>query len=109
MDYKVFVDDPCEVSAACRSGDMDPEFRRARRPEAEAAGAGDAINPAHYKFGDFEAIQICERFGFCRGNAVKYLLRAGRKDPAKTVEDLRKAVWYIQREISGLEEGGDGR
>ena len=104
MDYKVYVDDPC-LSAPTSSGRYDPEFRRT---EARVSEAGDAIDPPHYKFGDFEAIQICERFGFCRGNAIKYLLRAGRKGgPGKTVEDLRKAVWYIQREISGLEGGDD--
>ena len=36
------------------------------------------------------------------GNAVKYIARAGRKDPAKTEEDLRKAIWYINRYITFL-------
>ena len=37
------------------------------------------------------------------GNAVKYISRAGKKEPEKTAEDLKKAVWYINRYISKLE------
>lgn len=37
-------------------------------------------------------------------NAVKYISRAGKKDPAKTVEDLKKAAWYLQREIERAEK-----
>ena len=40
------------------------------------------------------------------GNVVKYVARAGKKDPEKTVEDLRKAAWYLNRYIDLL-EGGD--
>ena len=42
------------------------------------------------------------------GNALKYIARVGRKDPAKTEEDLRKAIWYINRYITFLtKQGGD--
>lgn len=51
--------------------------------------------------GDIEAIDITERHPFARGNALKYLLRAGRKSGALT--DLKKAAWYIQREIAAIE------
>lgn len=55
-------------------------------------------HPDHYKAGDLEAIDIIEAYDldFHLGNAVKYILRAGVKteDP---VDDLEKAVWYIQR------------
>lgn len=63
-------------------------------------------NPAHYTEGrKFETIEVIEdwNLNFRLGNAVKYLSRTGRKDPSKAVEDLRKAVWYIEREISALE------
>ena len=61
----------------------------------------DAINPDHYRnTGGPEAIELTEHLNFCRGNAVKYLVRAGKKDPSKEVEDLMKAQWYIAREIS---------
>lgn len=56
-------------------------------------------NPSHYKGNGMEAIDVIEGFGlgFRLGNAVKYILRAGRKD--NRVQDLQKAIWYIQREI----------
>ena len=54
---------------------------------------------------DIEVLNFIEdkQLGFHLGNAVKYISRAGRKDPARTVEDLRKAVWYISRQIGRLE------
>lgn len=63
-------------------------------------------SPSHYAEGRrYETIDVIEdwNLGFRIGNAVKYLSRAGRKDPSKTVEDLKKAVWYINREIKALE------
>ena len=68
----------------------------------------DAVNhPAHYTGGKIEVIAFIEDKGlnFHRGNAVKYISRAGKKDPAKEVEDLKKARWYIDREIRRLEGG----
>lgn len=65
----------------------------------------DAVNrPAHYTTGKIEVIDFIEDKGlnFHRGNAVKYIVRAGIKDPAKEVEDLKKAIWYINREIQRL-------
>ena len=58
-------------------------------------------HPAHYNVGNIEVIDAIEDWGlgFHLGNAVKYIARAGRKDPAKTEEDLKKAVWYIERFI----------
>ncbi|UPK64919.1 DUF3310 domain-containing protein [Rhodococcus pyridinivorans] len=66
----------------------------------------DSINhPAHYTgfSNGAEVIDITENLNFNRGNAVKYLARAGAKDPAKELEDLRKAEWYVQREIARIE------
>ncbi len=56
-------------------------------------------NPKHYTQhpSGIEAIQITEHMSFCLGNAVKYVWRADLKNDA--IEDLRKAVWYIEREI----------
>ena len=64
----------------------------------------DPISPSHYREhpSGVECIQVTEHMTFCVGNAVKYLWRAGKKGPA--VEDLRKAVWYLEREIRRLEE-----
>jgi hypothetical protein len=61
----------------------------------------EAVNhPSHYNRGGVEAVDVIEAWGlgFNLGNALKYLSRAGHKEPAKTVEDLDKAAWYIQRE-----------
>lgn len=60
----------------------------------------DPVNhPPHYNLhpSGVECIQITEHFNFCLGNAIKYIWRAGHK--ADAVEDLRKARWYIDREI----------
>lgn len=64
----------------------------------------DAINPGHYQgfSNGAEVIDITENLNFNRGNAVKYLARAGRKDPTKTLEDLNKARFYVEREIERL-------
>ncbi|ASR77159.1 nucleotide kinase [Mycobacterium phage MyraDee] len=66
----------------------------------------DLVNhPPHYADGwsnGAELIDITENLNFNRGNAVKYTARAGKKDPEKELEDLRKAEFYIQREIRRL-------
>ena len=69
----------------------------------------DPVNhPSHYKMSNgVEVIQLTENLNFCRGNAVKYICRAGEKDPAKEIEDLRKAAWYINREIERTEREHD--
>lgn len=64
----------------------------------------DPINPDHYKRFPVEVIEITEHLNFCRGNAVKYIARAGAKDPAKEIEDLRKSIWYLEREIQRLQK-----
>lgn len=69
----------------------------------------DPVNhPAHYTDGKIEVIKYIKdkKLGFCLGNAIKYISRAGKKDPTKTVEDLRKAIWYIEEHIKDIEEVG---
>lgn len=58
-------------------------------------------HPAHYNTGKIEVIEFIEDkgLGFHLGNAVKYIARAGKKDPTKHQEDLEKAKWYLEREI----------
>lgn len=68
----------------------------------------DPVNrPAHYTDGKIEVIDFIEdkKLGFCLGNVVKYVARAGKKDPEKEIEDLKKAKWYLERRIKELEEG----
>jgi hypothetical protein len=64
----------------------------------------DAVNhPSHYgQVPGVECIDVVEHFSFLRGNALKYLWRAGGKGDPR--QDLLKARWYIDREIAGLEE-----
>lgn len=65
----------------------------------------DPVNhPAHYKWLPVEAIEITERFNFCMGNALKYILRADHK--GKPTEDIRKAIWYLERELTRRESSG---
>ena len=65
----------------------------------------DPINPAHYKShpSGVECIDVVEWFTFNLGNAVKYIWRSGHKNP-DPLEDLRKARWYLDREIRRLEK-----
>lgn len=74
----------------------------------------DRVNhPSHYtwlkELCGIEVIDITRHMDFDLGNAVKYLLRAGYKreegltDKEKTIEDLHKAVWYINDRIKMLE------
>lgn len=58
--------------------------------------------PKHYVThpSGVECITVTEHMNFCRGNAMKYLWRAGEK--SNEIQDLEKAVWYIQREIARL-------
>jgi hypothetical protein len=65
----------------------------------------DPVNhPSHYTDGKIEVIDLIEdkKLGFHLGNAIKYIARAGKKDPTKTKQDLEKAVWYIERYIAGM-------
>ena len=65
----------------------------------------DAVNhPSHYADGKIECIDYIqdkltkEEFqGYCKGNALKYISRAGKKNPDKYNEDLQKAIWYLKR------------
>ena len=59
-------------------------------------------SPPHYTQhpSGVECIQITQHMSFCVGNAVKYLWRAGLKGPP--IEDMEKAVWYINKEIERL-------
>lgn len=75
-------------------------------------GHDDAVHhPSHYASGRFEVIDIIEDQlgfaglrGFCLGNALKYICRAGKKDKSKTLEDLEKAEWYLHHCIMRMKE-----
>jgi hypothetical protein len=65
-------------------------------------------HPDHYQFGEnnvYEAIKVIEAWDldFHLGNTVKYISRAGKKEVNKELQDLKKALWYLQRKIENLE------
>jgi hypothetical protein len=68
----------------------------------------ESVNhPSHYGGVDnvYEAIKVIDAWslGFALGNTVKYISRAGKKDQSKELEDLKKALWYLQHHINQLE------
>lgn len=71
----------------------------------------DAINPSHYKSESgiecIDAIRasmtLDEFIAHCRGTAIKYSWRTGKKDPKKAAEDLRKGAWYLERAAKEIE------
>jgi hypothetical protein len=93
------------LSEVLDSGEQaaDELMKEIEEAEKKIKQKSDAVNhPSHYQGNKFEAIDIIEDYNlnFNLGNAVKYILRAGKKNDLK--EDLQKAVWYLQREISRL-------
>ena len=71
------------------------------------SGAENINHPAHYggKDNPYECIKVIDAWGlgFCLGNTVKYISRAGLKNVGTLVEDLKKAAWYLNHEIERLE------
>ena len=63
-------------------------------------------HPPHYTHGGIETLDYieCKELGFHLGNCVKYVSRAGKKDPTKELEDLKKAQFYLNRHIANLEK-----
>ena len=61
--------------------------------------------PKHYNQGKYEAIDVIEdwKLNFNLGNTIKYISRAGHKDDI--IQDLKKSLWYLNREIERLEKG----
>jgi hypothetical protein len=69
--------------------------------------SGAVNSPSHYhKASGVEVIVAIEAWdlGFCLGNVIKYVARAGRKDSGTRIEDLHKARWYLNRELEALEQ-----
>jgi len=72
-------------------------------------------HPEHYGGEDnpYEVVKVCEAWGLDKDaylfNVIKYIARSGKKDIAPPVEDLKKAVWYLNRRIERLkQENNDG-
>ena len=66
-------------------------------------------HPSHYGGEEnvYEVIKVCEAWSLDKDaylfNVVKYVARAGKKDPKKELEDLKKALFYLNRKIKNLE------
>jgi hypothetical protein len=98
---------PLENMTNCYTDVTDEEIEvNYRLIFGEDIGKDDAVNhPSHYNDGKIEVIDYIEdkNLDFCLGNAVKYISRAGKKNKDKEVEDLEKAIWYINRRIKQIE------
>jgi hypothetical protein len=83
-----------------------PEIEQLRKDYYTFFKDADINHPSHYTDGKIEVIDFIEdkNLNFHRANAVKYISRAGKKEPSKEIEDLKKAVWYLNREIERLEK-----
>lgn len=77
-----------------------------KKEESQNNNLLDSLNPEHYK-GKVQPIELIEaqNLNFNRGNVVKYVCRAGRKD--SELIDLQKALDYLEREIKRLRDGRD--
>ncbi len=75
---------------------MEDYYKKRKEPSMS-----DPIHPSHYQQGGLEVIQVIEAFtlNYNLGNVCKYVLRAGKKNDR--LEDLKKAMWYLEREIDG--------
>ena len=68
-------------------------------------------HPSHYGGKDnvYEVVKVCEAWGLDKDayifNVVKYVARAGKKDTDKELQDMKKALWYLNRKIERLESG----
>ena len=94
-----------QSKVAPKNPDMDQQEEGEGSPKYLRQGTRvEAVeHPAHYNSGRIEVIDFIEdqELGFSLGNAVKYIARAGRKNGAdRGTEDLQKAIWYLQRELS---------
>ena len=72
----------------------------------ESTEGNNVNHPPYYTYATMEVIDVIEglHLPFHLGNALKYMARAGRKNPDETITDLQKAIWYINRYIKFLEE-----
>lgn len=80
-----------------------------KSPNRIISQCDDINHPSHYTQGDIEVIDYIEdkKLGYRLGNVVKYVSRAGHKDDA--IKDLKKARWYLNREIAKREEHDKSR
>ena len=73
-------------------------------PDKKSQEDPEVVNPSHYNFSPYKPIKVIRAWGlnFNLGSVVKYVVRAGKKDPSKHIQDLEKALFYLQDEIDEL-------
>lgn len=79
-------------------------------PKQEEPKTEMVNHPSHYQSGRFEVIDVIEEFnlGFNLGNVIKYILRSDKKfEGMQLLQDLKKAKWYLEREIRKIDKGVD--
>ena len=93
------------LSTPCANEPEKPSDKHVDLQKVSEKVCDNVNHPDHYNHGKIEVIDFIEdqHLGFHLGNAVKYISRAGRKDPDNIIEDLRKAAWYLNRQIERLE------
>lgn len=78
-------------------------------PKTQEAPPDPVNHPPHYKRGGLECMDVIDALGltrgFCVGNAIKYLFRAGEKESSTEIVDVKKSAWYINHYIEYLEKG----
>lgn len=80
------------------------EFNKVNAPDPVA-------HPSHYNQGRIEVIEFIEdqHLDFHLGNTLKYICRAGKKDPSKEIQDLEKGAWYLRRKLELLKAAAESR
>ena len=101
-DSSVYDTGKCKAGVDIKTIVSQPGFQRI----VECPHYENTVDHPSYYQGKIEVIDFIEDkgLGFHLGNAIKYIARAGRKSPDTEVEDLRKAIWYIERYIELRED-----
>lgn len=99
------------VGEKLKGREMFPESNKRAKDMLENSNVKEMVNgPQHYGGVDnpYEVIKVCEAWGLDKDaylfNVVKYVARAGKKDPQKELEDLKKAVFYLERKVKNLQK-----
>jgi hypothetical protein len=96
--YYGFTDTYLKASKALKAA------KAAHPSKGKVDVVNDPVNkPAHYTQYPVEVIELTRHMSFNRGNAVKYVARAGFKDKATEKQDIEKAIWYLQDDLKELE------
>lgn len=105
--YKEYLNEEIEVNESDLKTVEVKEILQETLDEVKEPVENDNVNhPSHYTDGNIEVMDFIEdkQLNFAKGNVIKYVSRAGKKDPNKELEDLKKAMWYLNREIERLKE-----